>query len=154
MRGRVSWLRIITFANVVVAALVILVLYGTMLALSVLAPEISSWQLLTLLAIGVPISVVGLRLTTNLDSRRWRWLGLTVNGAAIAQDWLNLDSERAPSNFDQRHLVTAQFQYTTGVGMGGGALLDGATGTLFKGLAMASAGLLGLLLLYRNASHA
>src|SRR5437773_6013676 len=84
MRGRVSWLRIITFANVVVAALVILVLYGTMLALSVLAPEISSWQLLTLLAIGVPISVVGLRLTTNLDSRRWRWLGLTVNGAAIA----------------------------------------------------------------------
>jgi hypothetical protein len=59
--------------------------------------------------------------------------GATLNGGAIAQDWLNLDAELAPSNFDQRHLVTAQFQYTTGVGMGGGALLDGARGTLFKG---------------------
>jgi hypothetical protein len=81
---RVSWLRVITFANVVVVALVILVLYETMLALSVLGPEISSWQLLTLLAIGVPISVVGLMLTTNLGSRRWCWLGLIINGAAIA----------------------------------------------------------------------
>lgn len=59
--------------------------------------------------------------------------GATLNGAAIAQDWLNLDGEQAPSNFDQRHLVTAQFQYTTGVGMGGGALVDGARGTLLKG---------------------
>jgi hypothetical protein len=59
--------------------------------------------------------------------------GATLNGGAIAQDWLNLDAEQAASNFDQRHLVTAQFQYTTGVGMGGGALLDGARGTLFKG---------------------
>jgi hypothetical protein len=67
-----------------VAALVILVLYGTLLALSALAPEISSWQLLTLLAIGVPISIVGLWLTRNLGSRIWRWLGLIINGAAIA----------------------------------------------------------------------
>jgi hypothetical protein len=84
MQGRVRWLRIVTLANVVVAFLVILVLYGTMLALSVLAPEISSWRLFTLLAIGVPISVVGLRLTTNLGSRVWRWLGLIINGAAVA----------------------------------------------------------------------
>jgi hypothetical protein len=84
MRGRVSWLRIITFANIIVVALVILVLYGTMLALSVLAPEISSWPLLTLLAIGLPISVVGLWLTRNLASRVWRWFGLIINGAAIA----------------------------------------------------------------------
>ena len=40
--------------------------------------------MLTLLAIGVLISVVGLRLTTNLGSRRWRWLGLIINGSAIA----------------------------------------------------------------------
>jgi hypothetical protein len=84
MRGRVRWQRITTLANLVVAALVILVLYGTLLALSVLAPEISSWQLLTLLAIGVPISVVGLWLTKNLGSCVWRWLGLFINGAAIA----------------------------------------------------------------------
>jgi hypothetical protein len=64
--------------------------------------------------------------------------GATVSGAAVAQDWLNLDAERGPSNFDQRHLVTAQFQYTTGVGMGGGALVDGAKGTLFKGWTVTS----------------
>ena len=38
-----------------------------------------------------------------------------------------------PSNFDQRHLFTAQVQYTTGVGVAGGGLLDGVKGTLFKG---------------------
>ena len=84
MQGRVRWQRITTLANLVVAALVILVLYGTLLALSVLAPEISGWQLLTLLAIGVPISVVGLWLAKNLGSRAWRWLGLIINGAPIA----------------------------------------------------------------------
>ena len=84
MRERVSWQRITTVATLVVATLVILVLFGTLLALSVLAPEISSWQLLTLLAIGVPISVVGLWLTKNLGSGVWRWLGLIINGAAIA----------------------------------------------------------------------
>ena len=67
------------------------------------------------------------------DNTPAAFTGATVNGAAIAQDWLNLDAERAPSNFDQRHLVTAQFQYTTGVGMGGGALVDGVRGTLLKG---------------------
>src|SRR5262249_49767740 len=30
--------------------------------------------------------------------------GVNLTGAAIAQDWLNLDAEWAPSNFDQRHL--------------------------------------------------
>ena len=36
-------------------------------------------------------------------------------GAAVAQDWLDLDAEYARSNFDQRHLFVAQVQYTTGV---------------------------------------
>ncbi len=57
----------------------------------------------------------------------------TSAGAAIAQDWRNLDAETAPSNFDQRHQINAQFQYTTGMGVGGGALLDGVKGKLFKG---------------------
>src|SRR4030095_15794841 len=34
--------------------------------------------------------------------------GANLGGAAIAQDWLDLDAERAPSNFDQRHQFTAQ----------------------------------------------
>jgi hypothetical protein len=72
------------------------------------------------------------------DDTAAAFTGATVNGAAIAQDWLNLDAERAPSNFDQRHLVTAQFQYTTGVGMAGGALIDGAKGTLLKGWTVTS----------------
>jgi hypothetical protein len=59
--------------------------------------------------------------------------GVSLTGTAIAQDWRNLDAEMAPSNFDQRHQINAQFQYTTGMGVGGGALLDGVKGKLFKG---------------------
>ena len=51
---------------------------------------------------------------------------------AIAQNWLDLDAERAPSPFDQRHLLSAQVQYTTGVGLRGGTLVDGFRGALFK----------------------
>lgn len=51
---------------------------------------------------------------------------------AIAQDWLNPDAERGPSSFDQRHLLTVQAQYTSGVGIAGGTLVDGFWGTLLK----------------------
>jgi hypothetical protein len=64
--------------------------------------------------------------------------GVSLSGGAIAQDWLNPEAEWAPSNFDQRHQVTAQFQYTTGVGVAGGALLTGVTGALFKGWTITS----------------
>jgi hypothetical protein len=52
--------------------------------------------------------------------------------AAIAQNWLNLRAERALSDFDQRHLLSVQMQYTTGMGLGGGTLLSGWRGTLLK----------------------
>jgi hypothetical protein len=52
--------------------------------------------------------------------------------AVIAQNWLNLSAERGLSSFDQRHLLTAQLQYSTGVGVGGGTLLSGWRGGLFK----------------------
>ncbi len=64
--------------------------------------------------------------------------GVSLNGAAIAQDWQNLDAEWGPSAFDQRHLITAQFQYSTGVGVTGGTLLDGIRGALFKGWTVTS----------------
>ena len=51
---------------------------------------------------------------------------------SIAQDWLNLDAERGPSSFDQRHLGSFQLQYTTGVGVTGGTLIDGFWGSLYK----------------------
>ncbi len=53
-------------------------------------------------------------------------------GSLIAQDWLNLSGERSLSNFDQRHLLSVQVQYTTGMGLGGGSLVSGWRGALFK----------------------
>jgi hypothetical protein len=51
---------------------------------------------------------------------------------AIAQNWLNLRAERALSTFDQRNLLNAQLQYTTGQGVSGGTLMTGWRGRLFK----------------------
>jgi trimeric autotransporter adhesin len=51
---------------------------------------------------------------------------------AVAQNWLDLGAERSLSTFDQRHLLNLQMQYTTGMGAGGGTLLSGWRGALFK----------------------
>src|SRR5207249_1919531 len=59
-------------------------------------------------------------------------------GPAIAQNWLDLSAERARSSFDQRHQFSVQTQYTTGVGVRGGALLGGWKGALFKEWTVAS----------------
>ncbi len=48
--------------------------------------------------------------------------GPAQGGQLIAQNWLDLSAERGRSNFDQRHLLTGMFMYTTGMGMKGGAL--------------------------------
>jgi hypothetical protein len=50
----------------------------------------------------------------------------------IAQNWLDLSAERGLSSFDQRHLLSAQLQYTTGMGVAGGMLLNGWKGALLK----------------------
>jgi hypothetical protein len=50
----------------------------------------------------------------------------------LAQNWLDLRAERSPSSFDQRHLLSTQLQYTTGMGKGGGSLLSGWRGRAFK----------------------
>jgi hypothetical protein len=60
-------------------------------------------------------------------------IGTGPGAPMIAQNWLNLSGERGPSTFDQRHLLNAQLQYTTGMGLGGGTLLSGWKGTLLKG---------------------
>jgi len=77
-------------------------------------------------------------LSKATDDAAAAFTGASVNGAAIAQDWLNLDAENAPSNFDQRHVATAQVQYTSGVGVAGGSLMDGIRGALFKGWTVTS----------------
>ena len=58
--------------------------------------------------------------------------GKTQSGSVIAQDWLDLSAERGLSSFNQRNLLNVQMQYSTGVGIGGGTLLSGWRGALFK----------------------
>lgn len=58
--------------------------------------------------------------------------GRGQGGQFIAQNWLDLAAERGLSPFDQRHLLSFQGQYSTGAGIGGGALLSGWKGALFK----------------------
>ena len=53
--------------------------------------------------------------------------------AVIAQNWLDLSAERGLSVFDQRHTVSIQSQYSTGVGVHGGAMLTGWKGAIVKG---------------------
>ena len=59
--------------------------------------------------------------------------GSTVSaGPTTAQNWLDLRAERGLSTFDQRQLLSAQIQYTTGMGKGGETLLSGWRGRLLK----------------------
>jgi hypothetical protein len=58
--------------------------------------------------------------------------GATLNGGALVQNWRDPHAEYARSSFDQRHLVTASVDYTTGSGIRGGTLLDGMRGRLLK----------------------
>jgi hypothetical protein len=53
---------------------------------------------------------------------------LAGNGFLIAQNWLDLRAERARSNFDQRHQITASLQYTTSGNAGLGFLGISPTG--------------------------
>jgi hypothetical protein len=65
-------------------------------------------------------------------------LGGQSPAAVIAQDWLHLNEERGLSTFDQRHNLTVQMQYSTGVGLHGGTLLSGWRGAIFKGWTIVS----------------
>jgi trimeric autotransporter adhesin len=58
--------------------------------------------------------------------------GRGQGGQFIAQNWLDLEAERGLSPFDQRHLLSLQGQYSTGAGLGGGALMSGWKGAAFK----------------------
>ncbi len=66
------------------------------------------------------------------DAATFSSTAVASSALAIAQDWRDLGAERGPSSFDQRHLTTAQVQYTTGVGVTGGTLVDGFWGSLYK----------------------
>jgi hypothetical protein len=59
-------------------------------------------------------------------------------GTLVAQNWLDLRAERSRSAFDQRHLITANMQYTTGATSGVGFLTTGKTGRVFREWTFAS----------------
>jgi hypothetical protein len=59
--------------------------------------------------------------------------GNVAAGDSTAQNWLDLDGERGPSSFDQRHLFGTQVTYNTGVGLRGGAFLSGVKGKIVRG---------------------
>jgi hypothetical protein len=54
-------------------------------------------------------------------------------GPGVAQNWLDLSSgQRGLSTFDQRQVLSANAQYTTGMGLGGKALMSGWKGLAYK----------------------
>ena len=52
-------------------------------------------------------------------------------GPLVAQNWRDLRAERSLSTFDQRHLMNATLQYTTGMGLGR-ELMSGWRGRILK----------------------
>jgi hypothetical protein len=54
------------------------------------------------------------------------------SAALIAQNWQNLDAERARSSGIREHTMNAMMQYSTGVGARGGALMKGLKGKLLR----------------------
>jgi hypothetical protein len=73
----------VTVANAAVACFLLLALYGIMLALSVIAPEISGWPLFIALPVGVVLSIIGLRFGREVASRIWRYVSYCVNGGIL-----------------------------------------------------------------------
>lgn len=59
-------------------------------------------------------------------------LGGQGQGALVAQNWQDLRAERGLSPFDQRHQVTFNGQYSTGMGEHGGTLMSGWRGAVLK----------------------
>ena len=86
MEARSKWLWIVTLANVAVALLLLLSLYGIMLALAVLAPQISGWPLYILLLLGLALSVLGLRFTKGVAPHTSRRIACLFNCCALFVD--------------------------------------------------------------------
>ena len=53
-------------------------------------------------------------------------------GSVIAQNWLDLNAERANSSLVRRHSLNMMAQYSSGMGARGGALVKGFKGTMLK----------------------
>jgi hypothetical protein len=59
--------------------------------------------------------------------------GSVGSGPNVAQNWNDLSNgQRGLSTFDQRHVLSANAQYTTGMGLGGKMLMSGWKGLAYK----------------------
>jgi len=58
--------------------------------------------------------------------------GGVSNNSGVAQNWLDLGGQRGLSTSDQRHVLNANAQYTTGMGLGGKTLMSGWKGLAYK----------------------
>jgi hypothetical protein len=58
--------------------------------------------------------------------------GSVSGGSGVAQNWLDLSGQRGLSSSDQRHVLSANAQYTTGMGLGGKTLMSGWRGLAYK----------------------
>ncbi len=56
----------------------------------------------------------------------------SAGSTQVAQDWRHPEAQRGLSTFDQRHVLALQLQYTTGMGLGGHALMGGWRGAVYK----------------------
>jgi hypothetical protein len=90
MKARSKWLWTITIVSAAVAILLIVVVYSIMLALAVIAPEISGWPLFILLPISLVLSVSGLKFAKTAVSSVSRRIAFVINGCALAFDLLTI----------------------------------------------------------------
>ncbi len=81
--------------------------------------------------------------TTATSGGQAQSASLSTPSAAVAQNWLDPRGERSHSAFDQRHLLSAQAQYTSGQGLEGGTLMGGWRGRMLKEWTVLSAFTLG-----------
>ena len=58
--------------------------------------------------------------------------GRGQGSSQVAQNWQDLEAERARSTGIRTHTLSTQMQYSTGMGAQGGALMKGFKGTLFR----------------------
>lgn len=88
MARHTKFLWIVTAGNVALAVVLLIALYSVMLALAVLAPEISGWPVVLIVAVGVVLSVLGLYLTRDVASRWSRVVPRVLNASALLLDLL------------------------------------------------------------------
>lgn len=74
---------ILTAFNAAALGLLFLVLCGMFLAMAAMAPEIESWPLLSVAAIGLLLTPLGLSLTRKTLTATQHWVGLFVHGGSL-----------------------------------------------------------------------